>query len=191
MPIRKALGNDIWVFLHSMTIIAKEKQLIDNYKLLEEASIYLLPCPKCREHFNAYLSKPEYNIDDIVDKLYSLHNQVNSLLNYEIQDKTVLDKYKDIGLLPILSRIILTYSEYWNRTRWKTKLELNKTKYLYTMMYQTGIILNINLNLTEWWNDVNAFEYENVYQMLKDNNLTFDLRTNFYHDTQGCECINK
>jgi hypothetical protein len=90
----KIWGPGAWTFLHSITMTYPErpgeleKQFYKNFfKNLGN----VLPCPKCKEHYNQHLK--DLPLDDhlssrreIVEWLISLHNKVNLSLG-----KTTLD----------------------------------------------------------------------------------------------------
>ena len=98
-------GPIVWKFLH--TLVAKIKEEKFNLIKVELLSTIkyicnVLPCPICREHASNYLSK--INIDSINNKklfeiyIFNLHNIVNKNKMKNIEDETILEKYKKFNL---------------------------------------------------------------------------------------------
>lgn len=139
MPIKKAMGNDMWLLLHSLGIRARSLDKLGDYRWFEKSMIVLMPCDKCRSHYTSYINKPEYKAlePDHLAQLNHVHNAVNKLLDKKINlslDDSI-KKYEVISqsneiLLKTLTRVILTMSHHWNNTRWKRGHELAKIKHI-------------------------------------------------------------
>ena len=100
-------GPKAWGFLHSIAFsFPKEPTVLQReavYKMLLSLS-ELLPCNRCREHYNAYLKNPSHGLqssssehlssgDNLSRWLVELHNDVNDRL-----DKPRLE-YDDVAAL--------------------------------------------------------------------------------------------
>jgi hypothetical protein len=137
MPITKELGNDMWNLLHGGVLLAERGGYIKDFHFFEKALVTLLPCDKCREHYEKTMSEKQYTaITSNTQRVNYIHNSVNRKLNqreyttietaqkYEayIQDK------KDIK--EALLRTALSLTNHWYSNFWIKKKEMNKTKHL-------------------------------------------------------------
>ena len=79
-------GPPLWASIQSISIgypdHNTDPKLAQKYKLFFESLGYVIPCEKCRKHYNQYLKK--YPIDnalggsrDLLFWVYTMHNKVN------------------------------------------------------------------------------------------------------------------
>ena len=83
MPVDTTVwGPALWTFLHAIAYAPDDSNSRDREAALQKMSeslCELLPCPKCRNHFNDYVSEVGHPTRESFEKwVVDLHNRVNS-----------------------------------------------------------------------------------------------------------------
>ena len=97
-------GPSAWLFLHSVTFQYPEEPTMadkENYKRFFNSLQNILPCPKCREHYQKNIQDLPIQLnsrDELIQWLINIHNNVNKLnnkdiLSYEDVKKVYLNSY--------------------------------------------------------------------------------------------------
>ena len=97
-------GPSAWLFLHAVTFqYPEEPTMVDkkNYKQFFNSLQNILPCPKCREHYQENIKEIPIQLnsrDELIQWLINIHNNVNKLnnkdiLSYEDVKKVYLNSY--------------------------------------------------------------------------------------------------
>tara|TARA_B100000700_G_C14935924_1_gene804277 strand:- start:375 stop:788 length:414 start_codon:yes stop_codon:yes gene_type:complete len=97
-------GPSAWLFLHSVTFQYPEEPTMadkENYKHFFNSLQNILPCPKCREHYQKNIQEFPIQLnsrDELIQWLINIHNNVNKLnnkdiLSYEDVKKVYLNSY--------------------------------------------------------------------------------------------------
>lgn len=106
-------GSLAWYFIH-ITSLTFEDNLKNDYIEFYKTFKELIPCPKCKEHFENNLSKDEFNIENNINKLsifdwsVRLHNEVNKTKNKPLltSDEAIKLYTYDNGNPIIIPRLI-------------------------------------------------------------------------------------
>ena len=83
-------GPSAWTFLHTVTLNYQEEPTnedIKQHKIFFETLGNILPCPKCREHYNQSIIDEPVKLDSkesLTKWLFDLHNKVNEKNNKKI-----------------------------------------------------------------------------------------------------------
>ena len=97
-------GPSAWLFLHAVTFqYPEEPTMVDkkNYKQFFNSLQNILPCPKCREHYQENIKEIPIQLnsrDELIQWLINIHNNVNKsnnkdILSYEDVKKIYLNSY--------------------------------------------------------------------------------------------------
>ena len=118
-------GPHSWIFLHTITfnypINPSENEKI-NYKEFFNSLKNILPCPKCRIHYEKNIQKFPIKLNsriDLIHWLIKIHNEVNKSLNKKIysfeeiesiyQSKFNYSIRKNEMIEPIISQKLLLF----------------------------------------------------------------------------------
>ena len=110
-------GNITWKFLHTMIEKIKEEEYNnEREKLLHfiKKICLNLPCPECKKHAVSFMT--EIKLKDVNSKeefkylLFNFHNEVNQRLKKNIEEDNILENYKNIEFVPIISSFINIFS---------------------------------------------------------------------------------
>ena len=83
-------GPHGWIFLHSITFQYPMNPSINdkkNYYNFFHSLQYILPCPKCKNHYSDHLKNNPIQLNsrlDLIHWLIKVHNNVNKSLNKKI-----------------------------------------------------------------------------------------------------------
>ena len=97
-------GPSAWLFLHSVTFQYPEEPTMEdkeNYKQFFNSLQNILPCPKCRDHYQKNIQDLPIQLnsrDELIQWLINIHNNVNKsnnkdILSYEDVKKIYLNSY--------------------------------------------------------------------------------------------------
>ena len=97
-------GPSAWLFLHSITFQYPEEPTMadkENYKQFFNSLQNILPCPKCRDHYQKNIQDFPIQLnsrDELIQWLINIHNNVNQsnnkgILSYEDVKKVYLNSY--------------------------------------------------------------------------------------------------
>ena len=96
-------GPTTWIFFHSLAERVNEDSFTKMYPILIKIIkdiCGILPCPDCRAHSSSLLqSYRSYDSiitkDDFKNFIFHLHNYVNKHTGKRIENKTILNNYKN------------------------------------------------------------------------------------------------
>ena len=110
----KIWGPYFWFTLHTITLAYPDYPTYSDKRRYNDFFIsvqYILPCPKCREHYKKHLDNNPISIsldnkESLVKWLFDLHNQVNISLNKpEMPYEAFKEKYRKIYNPTIIEKI--------------------------------------------------------------------------------------
>lgn len=110
----KIWGPNFWFTLHTVTLGYPDNPTYVDKRRFNDFFVsvqYILPCPKCREHYSNHLSNFPISVsldnkESLVKWLFNLHNQVNISLNKPIMEYSAFkEKYRKIYNPTIIEKI--------------------------------------------------------------------------------------
>lgn len=206
MPLKKELGNALWLVLHSTAIQANEiPELIEHYQKMESNLAPLLPCPQCQGHYQENIKKEEYQNQPEpkhLNQINYIHNQVNSLFNkptFTLDESTQfinqINKENPQLLQQQYFKVVLTISHYWGSFFWhrpKKRFRHNVKNFKAFLIHSMKLLsLAEPEEIQTYWKETeNPFQTEKLYPFLVVHGLK-KIPENFSFDFKGCGCLNK
>jgi hypothetical protein len=152
-PIKKMQwGEPTWIFLHTMSQKVKEEHFnIIRIELLQ--MIYntcsILPCPDCANHAISYLNQINFNAlqtkKQLIDLIYTFHNEVNQRKQFEIFPYENLDKYSKAITVNVINNFLYVIQN-----------KSSNNKMIANELYRKRIIISIK----EWlYKNINHFDF--------------------------------
>jgi len=216
MPLKKDLGNALWLILHSTALIAHNQpdlsvreQYIGYYKKMEENLIHLLPCPQCQGHYQEHIAQEAYKKQpepQHLNQLNWLHNQVNILLHKENPPKTFtleesikyisdLNEQQQELLKHQFFKTTMTIAKYWNAIFWnrpkkRFKHNIDNMKNFLIFAMKLLSLAEIEETQTYWETTENSYQSAQIYKYLELHGMN-KIPQDFSYDYEGCGCLNK
>ena len=110
-------GAITWKFLHTISEKIKEEEFQgQKSKLLDliKKICSNLPCPECKQHAVQYMKRVNINNistkEDLINILFNFHNEVNKNIKKKIENKDILENYKENNTIEVLKTFIRIFS---------------------------------------------------------------------------------
>lgn len=119
----KIWGPYFWFTLHTITLAYPDNPTYHDKRRYNDFFVsvqYILPCPKCREHYKQHLDNFPISIsldnkESLVLWLFNLHNQVNISLKKPVMEyEAFKEKYRKIYNPTIIEKIDTPENEFKN-----------------------------------------------------------------------------
>tara|TARA_B100000963_G_C22370075_1_gene555499 strand:+ start:56 stop:523 length:468 start_codon:yes stop_codon:yes gene_type:complete len=119
----KIWGPYFWFTLHTITLAYPDNPTYHDKRRYNDFFVsvqYILPCPKCREHYKQHLDNFPISIsldnkESLVIWLFNLHNQVNISLKKPIMEyEAFKEKYRKIYNPTIIEKIDTPENDFKN-----------------------------------------------------------------------------
>lgn len=112
-------GKPTWYLLHTLSIKIKDEKFNElKSDLLQYIYIICcnLPCPYCAQHAKQHLDSINFNSintkSELIDILYSFHNQVNKNKGYDLfNHNDLISMYSKANTTNIINNFIYYYSD--------------------------------------------------------------------------------
>jgi hypothetical protein len=114
-------GPPIWTLFHTLVQRIKEEKYTELgphlFFYIKRICRYL-PCPDCSNHASTFLNKIEgpklKTKADLVNTIYIMHNVVNIRKKKQLQQTTILEKYKNISVIQAYNSFASIYKTRGN-----------------------------------------------------------------------------
>lgn len=121
-------GPMIWDFLHVFTLKIKEKEFIENKKVIIELLFGVcdnLPCPNCASHARGFLNKIRFSQikqkEILIKAIWTMHNEVNK------KNKTPFfeyDKLNEVYMHKNFEQVAIHYFKSLSKMNYGEKMML-------------------------------------------------------------------